>query len=170
MGCLFLGEAATEIDTRLGRQVGVEEALEHLRRCREEGLVHLVGRNKLDSVWLGARPKERLMTVCNCCPCCCLWRMIPHLREDLGRRVTGMPGVEVTIGEGCTGCGTCLDSCFLDAISLREGRAEIDQGLCRGCGRCSEVCPHGAIDLYVREGATEELLDSLGSLVEIQRE
>ncbi|MFP4169977.1 MAG: DUF362 domain-containing protein [Methanomassiliicoccales archaeon] len=171
LGCLFLGEAATRIDHRLGRRVSVEEALDHLRRCREEGLVHLVGRNKLDSVWLGARPRERLMTVCSCCPCCCLWRMIPHLREDLGRRVRGMPGLEVRLdGSICTGCGTCLDSCFLGAISLVEGRASIDRGLCRGCGRCADVCPQGAIGMALRPGSAEELVEELDSLADIHKE
>lgn len=46
LGCLFLGEAASGINPQLGRCVTKEEALEHVRRCRKAGLVHLIGRNK----------------------------------------------------------------------------------------------------------------------------
>ena len=82
------------------------------RRCRA-GLVHLIGRNKLDSVWLGAGPSHKLMTICNCCPCCCLWRMIPQLDPAIGAKVTRMPGVSVTVTDRCAGCGTCAAGiCF----------------------------------------------------------
>ena len=73
LGCLFLGKAVLHIDPRLGRLVSKEEALTHLDRCEQAGLVHLIGRNKLDSMWTSGKPKEDLMTICNCCPCCCLW-------------------------------------------------------------------------------------------------
>jgi hypothetical protein len=79
LGCLFLGEAAMKIDKNLGRKVTKEEALDHIRKCREAGLVHLIGRNKLDTVWLKVNPGEKLLTICNCCDCCCLWRILPHV-------------------------------------------------------------------------------------------
>ena len=72
LGCLFLGEAALGINPQLGRRVAKGEALEHAQRCREAGLVHLIGRNKLDTVWLGVGPGSKLLTICNCCPCCCV--------------------------------------------------------------------------------------------------
>ena len=50
LGCLFLGQAVLGINPKLGRRVSREEALEHTRKCREAGLVHLIGRNKLDAV------------------------------------------------------------------------------------------------------------------------
>jgi len=56
LGCLFLGEATLKIDPRLGHRATKQEALEHVQKCRDAGLVHLIGRNKLDSVWLNAQP------------------------------------------------------------------------------------------------------------------
>lgn len=50
LGCLFLGEAALGINPKLGRRVSEAEALEYVKRCREAGLIHFVGRNKLDTV------------------------------------------------------------------------------------------------------------------------
>ena len=123
LGCLFLGEAAAGINPALGRRVTKEEALEHARRCREAGLVHLIGRNKLDTVWLGVGPGDRLLTICNCCPCCCLWRVLPHISANIGERVTRMDGVTVAVSDRCIGCGTCATPgvCFADAIRLEGG-------------------------------------------------
>ena len=149
LGCLFLGEAVLNINPKLGRPVGVEDALDHVRRCREAGLVHLVGRNKLDSVWLNVRPGERLMTICNCCSCCCLWRILPEVTSRIADKVTRMPGVSVTVTDKCVGCGKCSkDICFTRAISLENGRAVISDD-CRGCGRCVEICPQQAIEVTI---------------------
>jgi ferredoxin len=168
LGCLFLGEAVLQINPQLGRRVTKEEALKHARRCREAGLVHLVGRNKLDTVWLGASPGHRLLTICNCCPCCCLWRMIPHLDPSIGDKVSRMPGVSITVTSRCVGCGTCTqDVCFVDAIHLEGGQAVISQA-CRGCGRCIEVCPERAIILSVDDGQfVERTFERLSALVDV---
>ncbi|OQY20740.1 MAG: 4Fe-4S ferredoxin [Anaerolineaceae bacterium 4572_32.2] len=151
LGCLFLGEAALGINPKLGRRVSKEKALAHARRCREAGLVHMIGRNKLDTVWLGVGPGERLLTICNCCPCCCLWRVLPHIAPHIGAKVTRMEGVTVTVSDRCVGCGTCTqDVCFADAIHLVGNRAVISDA-CRGCGRCVEICPQSAIEISIEQ-------------------
>jgi len=168
LGCLFLGEATLGINSRFGRRVTQEEALEHVRRCREAGLVHMIGRNKLDTVWLGVGPGSKLLTVCNCCPCCCLWSVLPHAAPRIGSKVTRMPGVTVSVSEQCVGCGTCTQGvCFVDAIHLNNGRAVISDE-CRGCGRCVNVCPQKAIELSVDGGRfVEKTIDRLSPLVDV---
>ncbi len=168
LGCLFLGEAAMGINPRLGRRVGKDEALEHLRRCREAGLFQLIGRNKLDTVWLNVKPGNRLLTICNCCPCCCLWKMIPVLSEEIGSKVHRMPGVEVRVTERCKGCGTCVkEGCFVQAIRMAGDRAVIGEE-CRGCGHCVEVCPHEAIELVLTDTAfMEDLVKRIATLVDV---
>jgi ferredoxin len=152
----------------MGRMASEEEALAHLQRCREAGLVHLIGRNKLDSMWLGTGRKEELMTICNCCPCCCLWKMLPDLSPELGSSVTRMPGVDVNVDvQACVGCGACIKGrCFLGAISLAGGKAVIDKSLCRGCGRCAECCPRKAISVTVSDGSLEEAIARIAPLVQ----
>lgn len=151
LGCLFMGEATLDINPRFGRPVSVADARQHVHACREAGLVHLVGRNKLDAVWLNVRPGKKLFTVCNCCPCCCFWRLLPDITPDIGNKLTRMPGVEVRVNQNCVGCRTCMqDICFVDAIHFREGKASIDNS-CRACGRCVDICPNQAIELVITD-------------------
>jgi len=168
LGCLFLGEATLGINSRLGRRVTCEEALAHVRLCREVGLVHLIGRNKLDTIWLGVGPGNRLLTICNCCPCCCLWRVLPHVAPHIGAKVSRMPGVTVAVNGRCTGCGLCAQGvCFVDAIQMTDGRAAISQA-CRGCGRCLSACPRQAIEISIDyERLVENSIARLSRVVDV---
>jgi ferredoxin len=156
LGCLFMGRAVREINPALGRLVTREEARAHVRRAREAGLVHLIGRNKLDSMWLGAGPGDQLLTVCNCCPCCCLFGVLPHLDAPLQAKITRLPGIEVRVTDRCVGCGACTgDVCFVDAIHMVDGTAQVGD-TCVGCGRCIEACPQQAIEISGIEGSFVE--------------
>ncbi len=48
--------------------------------------------------------------------------------------------------ESCIACGTCVETCPRDAITLEE-TAVIDQVLCTGCGMCVDDCSYGALAL-----------------------
>lgn len=168
LGCLFLGAPVLQINSKLGRLVTKEEALEHIKHCQEAGLVHTIGSNRLDSVWLGVTPTEELMTICNCCPCCCLWGLVTDLTPKIGIKLTSMPGVVVTVTDECSGCGLCEDGiCFAEAIQVINGKAEISLE-CRGCGRCVEICPEDAIVLTIdgRENI-QDLVQRLDNLVDL---
>ncbi|MEW5734744.1 MAG: 4Fe-4S binding protein [Thermodesulfobacteriota bacterium] len=148
-GCLFLGEPVLSINPGWGRLVSPEEAKAHLKRCRDKGLVHFVGRSKLDTVWLGIGPGDRLFTICSCCPCCCITRAVPYVSESLAEKIHRAPGVTVTVSDDCAGCGACARNvCFCQAITISDGRAVISDE-CRGCGRCVSVCPSQAISVNV---------------------
>lgn len=151
IGCLFMGEAARRINPVLGRPVSIEEARALQRRSEKAGLISLVGKNRLDKVWLGVDPIERLLTVCHCCECCCLWKLVNVLSSSITDMVQKMEGVEVSVNDSCIGCGNCLELCFTKALALKNGRAVIDDKLCRGCGRCVINCRQEAIDLTFRD-------------------
>lgn len=168
IGCIFLGEAVKDINPKLGRMVDVETALAHVELARNAGLVHLIGRDKIDAVWMGVKPSEKLMTICNCCSCCCLFKFLPNLAPKLQKKIERMPYVHVEVGRECTGCGNCVEeACFINAIRLVDGKAQI-MADCRGCGNCAEVCPQGAIHVVVeREDYTEHAIKRLSEAVDV---
>ncbi|MCE5267333.1 MAG: 4Fe-4S binding protein [Planctomycetaceae bacterium] len=49
--------------------------------------------------------------------------------------------------EKCTGCESCVESCPLDAISMKENLASVDPDTCGDCGACVDACPVQAISL-----------------------
>jgi len=151
LGCLFLGEAVLDINPQLGRLVTKEEALIHLKKCRDAGLVHMIGKNLLDKQWLGVKEGNKLLSVCNCDPCCCLWRVSSILAPKIGKKIQKMPGITIEVTEKCIGCGTCMKGiCFVKAIHLIDNHAVISDE-CRGCGRCIEICPQNAIKLSIKD-------------------
>lgn len=168
-GCIFLGDAVLKINSKFGHLASVEEALEHARRGRELGLVHMVGRNKVDSIWLGVGPAHKLLTICNCCACCCLWKLTPDLHPSISGNVQSMPGVEVKVGDNCIGCGACTrEVCFVHAIHLENGKAVINAD-CRGCGRCAEICPQHAIQVMIHDqDFIEKSISRISSRVEVE--
>ena len=172
LGCLFLGKGAKRISPKLGKAVTAEEAIEHVNKCQEAGLAHIIGRNKIDSIWLNTGPKEELLSICNCCPCCCLWKMAPNLPENIGKNFSKMEGVEINLNEAiCVGCGSCTkDICFVEAIRVENGKATIDMIKCRGCGRCAEVCPSGAITVQMAKDAVKRSIKRVKPLVDVESE
>jgi NAD-dependent dihydropyrimidine dehydrogenase PreA subunit len=54
--------------------------------------------------------------------------------------------VAVIDKDECVGCGTCVDECPVEAISMNdENIAVVDAGECTDCGSCVDVCPTEAI-------------------------
>lgn len=169
LGCIFLGEAVLGINPALGRLASVEETLEHVDRCEEAGLVHLIGRNKLDSVWLNVKPANKLLTICNCCNCCCLWKiLLPNAYRSISESVQKPQSLEVVVSDECIGCGTCSENCFSQSITIQNERSVISD-TCIGCGRCVTFCPQNAVRVNISspESFNDELIHKISSLVEV---
>ena len=49
------------------------------------------------------------------------------------------------ISDSCVSCGSCVDTCPVEAISEGASQYEIDEGTCVDCGSCTDVCPVEAI-------------------------
>ena len=105
----------------------------------------------------------------HCCPCCCLWKVVPNLEEDIGDRVEKLEGVSVNFNsEKCTGCKRCIDSCFVKAITFNEETKtiEIDQNKCRGCGKCVNICKQEAISINYTKQSVDVILNRIQNLVD----
>ncbi|MBU4128760.1 Fe-S cluster domain-containing protein [bacterium] len=60
----------------------------------------------------------------------------------------------------CLGLGDCVEVCPLGAITLVNGRIEIDEERCTGCGKCVSICPKGIIALVPKEKKVHVLCNS----------
>jgi Fe-S-cluster-containing hydrogenase component 2 len=49
--------------------------------------------------------------------------------------------------DSCSGCGSCVDVCPSDAISMDGDIAVVDADECMDCGACVDECPTGAISM-----------------------
>jgi ferredoxin len=158
-GCIFLGDGAAEINPAIGREVDVSEAMTHVQQGMGMGLVPLVVHSAFDA-WMLGISYRRMLAICFCCDCCCAIRQGLRLGPPVfWDTVLRLPGLTVTVGPACTGCGACVDVCHVRAITLDNDRAQIGER-CKGCGRCVDACPNGAISLHLADD-----VDVLGHLL-----
>lgn len=148
LGCMFLGEAAREIDPRMGKGVTKDEAMAHFNRAVESGLVPGIGQAKADAVLLGVEDPSRLMTVCFCCDCCCLTRALYNAADEMWEILIKLEGVSIERNQDCIGCGECVESCVFKQISMVDGHPVVGDR-CKGCGRCVRACKQKAIAIRI---------------------
>ncbi len=167
-GCIFLGEGARSISPSVGRHVTRDEALEHLHGRVELGLLPLIGKVDFDALILGVRDRNRLMTICMCCPCCCLTTGLHYasagVRDGVVKRLEGL---EVKVTGDCTGCGNCVEACIFKQINLVNGKAVVDEA-CKGCGRCAVACKNGAISVTMNDADyLQACVDRISATVDV---
>jgi MinD superfamily P-loop ATPase len=116
----------------------------------------------------GVSNGEKLLSICNCDPCCCLWRVAPFVAPKIGSKVKMMSGIEIQVTDKCIGCGTCTKGvCFVNAIELINDRAVINKE-CRGCGRCIDICPQKAITLSIEDdNYVKKAIEEIERLIDV---
>ncbi|AEG16241.1 4Fe-4S ferredoxin iron-sulfur binding domain-containing protein [Desulfofundulus kuznetsovii DSM 6115] len=160
--CVSLGNAGRWLVHRgMAKPASVDDLLRVLDRTEKLGLVHL-GDNVLN------KPAY----ICHCCGCCC--GVLRAINESGIRAVhpsNFLPKVEE---DNCVGCGTCTESCHINAISLAEKKgariAVVDEGLCIGCGVCASACPTGALGMSRRSKLHVPPADKREQFARIARE
>ena len=165
IGCIFLGPTSRKIPKNIGKKATVQEALDHVDKADEAGLSHIIGRNKIDTVWMNIRPGKGLLTICHCCPCCCLWKVYPNLHSDISDKLEKLDGIEIKLHEeNCKKCGKCVQSCMFKAISLENGEVAIDTDICRGCGLCVNSCKFDAITVEYSDKTIDDVVNRIDNL------
>lgn len=134
--CMQVNRAADYALARgTGRRLTKDEALDMLRACEEEGLIHVT-----------FNTPDVNHFICNCCPCCC--QTMPVLIER-GVHIIDPSRYTARIdAEACSGCGECHERCYFGAISWEEDEGSasvVDAEKCMGCGLCTVTCPEEAI-------------------------
>ena len=135
--CIQINKAANyALERGTGRELTKKEALEMLRMCEEEGLVHCVD-NRF----------EVKHAICNCDAVACTnWRPDPRFARTF---VAPSRFAAEIVTDACTACDVCVDRCFFNAISLggADEKPVVDRETCVGCGVCITTCPDDAIVL-----------------------
>lgn len=140
VNCFSFGKSARHTTAQgFARMVGREEALKILKEAEQAGLIH-------KAFHPGSKESSPETSICNCCKDCCdtlrIWRdgTLPMINSTYH--------LSVIDADACVGCGSCLEWCPTDAITLNEnGVAERDERSCLGCGVCARFCPESAISL-----------------------
>lgn len=157
------------LDEGHAERITKEEALAIIREAEEEGLVIQPGNAKQPGF------------ICLCCGDCC--GILTRLKTlpDPSVIVTSNYYSEVD-AVACSGCGTCVDRCPMDAITLQAGVedggdtssaagevAVVERKRCIGCGVCVPTCPTGAVHLVKKptEAQTEPPKDLMDMYAQI---
>jgi ferredoxin len=169
IGCMALGPAARRIHPSHGRMVSTEEAIRHVRRAAQAGLIANIAHVWIDPMAFGTRFRD-LLFICFCDDTNCIYRTYMKDRgPTLDRAYRRLPGIVLSVDkEKCKGCGQCADNCFLAAISVDGGNATVGAS-CAGCGRCAEICPNGAITLAIEgeEALYSQLIERIREVSEL---
>ena len=71
-----------------------------------------------------------------------MFRFRPAGKQDVKKE--GSENMAFVITNECTACGTCKDTCPVEAINEGEPY-KIDADTCIDCGQCVDSCPVEAI-------------------------
>ena len=154
----FGGTADSLIRHGYARRVDKAEGMDLLAEAYESRLVQF-----------GENVQRDVAFVCNCCGCCCE-AMIAQRRFgslDPVHTTNYLPHVDEAT---CNGCGKCVDTCPVEAMTLvsandptkpRKRRAELAADICLGCGVCTRVCTHKALWLEPRPERVVTPVDTL---------
>lgn len=130
------------IEHGFGEPVSKERANEILKEAEEDGLVHKAFHTSLD-------PDKEEEALCNCCKCCCM--VFQSYYRGLWPFHTITSYIARVDENKCKGCGTCLEKCPIEAVSLINGKTYVDETKCIGCSVCVYHCPENARNLEKTE-------------------
>jgi ferredoxin len=142
--CITMGYFAKYmVDYGVGRYITKDEALKIIETLRQKGAIHQIFHEEEDL-------SNSEFAFCNCCWDCC---------GVLGSYNRGMMPLnfktfylaQIADESLCDGCGTCENYCPFQAITVNNGKSQIDVNKCIGCGQCEFQCPNGVITLIAQE-------------------
>ena len=170
--CMLLGYDTGFISPGIAEHISIEEAVSHMNSRIGMGLVPMTGRVRMDDFYYGVPNRGRMLTICFCCPCCCtILNSARYFPEKFRPGIVKLRGTEVVIdGNKCKKCGTCMDSCFMKAISYINGTIVHDDEKCIGCGRYTVVCPEKASVMAIDDvnKAVDEILGRIKHRINVE--
>jgi ferredoxin len=149
--CLIVGEPfasfVAEHHPRRSRWITPQQATEILDAEHQRGHVHHAF---FKDAMLG-----RFYAICNCCSCCC--GAMQAQRQGVPMLASSGYISQIS-AERCVACGACVRACPFGALSIDDGRADVNVERCMGCGVCISRCEREALVL-VRDPSKGEPLE-----------
>ena len=175
LGCIFMGDDTKNmaLSPEEGYVATKEQALEHVRKAIDAGLVPLIGRNVAEAEdGHGIVDSGKFLGGCFCCECCCIGvktRQYGAYSSMSGDNPGSVEGMKINVDlEKCVGCGTCVEICPFDFRRVIDDKIVVDADQCIGCGRCVNVCPNGAISVNIEDPEyLEKFITKLESIVDV---
>ncbi len=96
-------------------------------------------------------PGIRVVVFFKGCNLHCAWC---HNPESISARIEKMYAPAK-----CIKCGSCVDACPENAITLTPDGIITDPDLCKMCGKCAEVCPTKAIEMSGKVMSVSEIME-----------
>ena len=141
--CMIFGPSAQFASSHgFVHLVSKDEARQSIDEAEAAGLVHLY-----------ASSRDRFIDLlCACCGChCFILRGVT--RTPVPSQAVAANWVVAIDDEACSGCGACIDRCWMEALHMEDDLVVRDAKRCIGCGICMYVCPSDAMKLIRRETA-----------------
>jgi ferredoxin len=161
--CMTLNtNAQSLVKHGIARKIDTHECLDLLQQAYAHNLVQF-----------GENVQRNMNFICNCCGCCCdlmtaarrfgmlqpvhTTNFVPDINEDL-----------------CSGCGKCVQTCPVEAMSLvsandpekpKRNKARLNASACLGCGLCVRNCASHSIQLTSRSERVITPVDSVHRLL-----
>lgn len=154
--CIFIGEGARGVvKNGIGREATVEQALAHIDKGAELGLIGQALWVEVERVMMGINRGKNVvpwLEICFCCPCCCgIFKLVKASNlQDTGDRFQSIGWKASVNDDSCVECMQCIEQCPVEAISFQENHVVIDQKKCLGYGFCATGCPQEAIKLKLQ--------------------
>ncbi len=140
IGLILAGDNAVAVDAVMAAMMGLDPSrLRFLRRAAEAGLgawnleeIRIDGNlAQLDNFKLPPLGGEAIQDNA-------------AVQEMLESKTRLTPRADP---DGCTACGTCVEQCPAQALSMPDDLPQVDMGLCVTCFCCQEICPEKAMVL-----------------------
>ncbi len=165
IGCLYMGDdtKAMKLTEDKGRVVSIDEALNHVKKGIDNGLIPVIGRVMAEARLYGVEDTGHFLSSCLCCSCCCInGKALTYGPYNLSI-YKRMEGVTVKWDETlCAGCGKCVEVCVFRGREMVDGKPKLNPDLCLGCGRCVEACPENANSIEIDDiSRIEEMIGKI---------
>jgi dissimilatory sulfite reductase (desulfoviridin) alpha/beta subunit len=129
-----------------GNNVGAERgevvnitACPGIARCKFANIDTIDMAQKIDARYFGKSMPNKVRIAISACPNSCTSETLNEI---------GITGICTPIRQPgyCTGCGTCVQYCQENALSVQEGSIVMDGDSCMDCGTCVKSCVYGILE------------------------